>query len=90
LRRLDDPLSCYQRANVEWADVGDAVTFHGEPGQEEENDAQTPLVDLDPRRLCSADSGRPIYDGSGNAVGLVSRSGGEARVRAQRMPRSCR
>ena len=63
-------------AKVEWADVGDAVTFHGEPGQVVENDAQTLLVDLDPRRVCSGNSGRPIYKGSGNAVGLVSRSGG--------------
>ena len=39
----------------------------------EENDGQTLVVDLDPRRFCSGDSGRPIYDGPGNAVGPVSR-----------------
>lgn len=73
LARLAAPLACYQQAHVEWAEVGDPIVFHGALGVVEEADGQSLVFDVDPQRVCLGDSGRPIYDGWGNAVGLVSR-----------------
>ena len=71
--RLAAPLACYRQAHVEWAEVGDPIVFHGALGVVEEADGQSLVFDVDPQRVCLGDSGRPIFDGWGNAVGLVSR-----------------
>lgn len=71
--RLVAPLACYRAATVQPVDTGDDIVFRGMLGKVDENDGGSLVLDIAPAKFCTGDSGRPVFDASGNAIALVSR-----------------